>query len=262
MSYYLYHIPGKKIGVTCNLNNRVTLQQGYLPDEYEVLEVSEDVDYISEKEIQLQKEYGYRVDRQPYKNLKSKINMKINATEQTTTFPCPVNKLKGQLMDNVGLTWQTDHGQFEITKQTIPWIISNVKISYYDDQRSFIYNKAFYEAFLNPNHNPDVKPTKCTKKPLKMFENIREWAEQRGLYKNGDVKTQLIKLQEEVGELAAATLEGDKDEIIDAIGDITVVLTNLAHMNNVNIETCIAEAYNEISGRTGKMINGTFVKDE
>jgi NTP pyrophosphatase (non-canonical NTP hydrolase) len=79
---------------------------------------------------------------------------------------------------------------------------------------------------------------------------------------NGDIKTQLIKLQEEVGELAAATLEGDKDEIVDAIGDITVVLTNLAHMNNVNIETCIAEAYNEISGRTGKMINGTFVKDE
>ena len=49
------NIPGKKIGVTCNLNNRVTLQQGYLPNEYEVLEVSDDVDYISEKEIQLQK---------------------------------------------------------------------------------------------------------------------------------------------------------------------------------------------------------------
>ena len=38
--YYLYHIPGKKIGVTCNLNNRVTLTQGYSPDEYEVLDQS------------------------------------------------------------------------------------------------------------------------------------------------------------------------------------------------------------------------------
>ena len=94
-----------------------------------------------------------------------------------------------------------------------------------------------------------------------MFENIRQWAEQRGLYHEGDPKTQLIKLQEEIGELAKATLENDKPEIIDAIGDMVVVLTNLAHLNGVNIETCIAEAYNVISKRTGKMVNGTFVKD-
>ena len=50
--YYLYHIPGKKIGVTCNLNKRVTLTQGYNPDEYEVLDQSDDIDYISEKEIE------------------------------------------------------------------------------------------------------------------------------------------------------------------------------------------------------------------
>jgi len=45
--YYLYHIPGKKIGVTRDLNNRVTKQQGYFPDEYEVLDHSTDIDYIS-----------------------------------------------------------------------------------------------------------------------------------------------------------------------------------------------------------------------
>ena len=67
--YYIYHIPGKKIGVTRNLNNRVTLMQGYKPDEYEVLDSSEDVDYISEREIELQKSYGYKVDRKLYKNL-------------------------------------------------------------------------------------------------------------------------------------------------------------------------------------------------
>ena len=54
--YYLYHIPGKKIGVTRDLNNRVTKQQGYFPDEYEVLDHSTDIDYISSKEIELQKE--------------------------------------------------------------------------------------------------------------------------------------------------------------------------------------------------------------
>ena len=94
-----------------------------------------------------------------------------------------------------------------------------------------------------------------------MFELIRQWADERGIYDKGDTKTQLIKLQEEMGELAKATLEKDHDEVVDAIGDMVVVLTNLAHLNNVHIETCIAEAYNVISKRKGKMINGTFVKD-
>ena len=67
--YYIYHIPGKKIGVTRNLNNRVTLTQGYKPGEYEVLDQSDDIDYISNKEIELQKSYGYKNDTKLYKNL-------------------------------------------------------------------------------------------------------------------------------------------------------------------------------------------------
>ncbi len=63
-----------------------------------------------------------------------------------------------------------------------------------------------------------------------------------------------------MGELAKATLERDKAEVMDAIGDMVVVLTNLAHLHGMNIETCIAEAYKVISKRKGKMINGTFVK--
>ncbi len=62
--YYLYHIPGKKIGVTSNLNNRVTLIQGYKADEYEVLDSSDDIDYISDKEIELQMSYGEKGERQ------------------------------------------------------------------------------------------------------------------------------------------------------------------------------------------------------
>ena len=56
--YYLYHIPGKKIGVTRDLNTRVTLMQGYKENEYEVLEQSDDINYISDREIELQKSYG------------------------------------------------------------------------------------------------------------------------------------------------------------------------------------------------------------
>ena len=76
--YYLYHIPGKKIGVTRDLNKRVTVTQGYKPDEYEVLDSSEDINYISDLEIELQKSYGYKVDRQKYNNL---TNHKSNQEE-------------------------------------------------------------------------------------------------------------------------------------------------------------------------------------
>ena len=145
--YYLYHIPGKKIGVTRNLNNRVTLMQGYKEGEYEVLEQSDDINYISDREIELQTSYGYKRDIKLYKNLFNK--MKINVTEQTTTFPLPINKLKGRLMDNVGLKWQhPEFGTFELTTKNIPWIMQNVKTSMFNNDRSYIYNKAFYEAFL------------------------------------------------------------------------------------------------------------------
>jgi NTP pyrophosphatase (non-canonical NTP hydrolase) len=66
---------------------------------------------------------------------------------------------------------------------------------------------------------------------------------------------------EEAGELAKALLQNDKEEIQDAVGDMVVVLTNLAELEGMSIEDCIDSAYTEISARTGKMINGTFVKD-
>jgi NTP pyrophosphatase (non-canonical NTP hydrolase) len=250
--YYLYHIPGKKIGVTRNLNNRVTLIQGYKENEYEVLEQSEDIDYISDREIELQKSYGYKVDRKLYKNLFKKMN--INATQQTSTFPVPINKLKGRLRDNIGLTWRTDFGQFKITKQNIPWIMANVKESMYNSNRCYVYNKAFYEAFFNPHHTPQPYPS------TSRFDLIRTWAEDKGIYDKGNSHTQYVKLQEEAGELAAALLNEDKLEIQDAIGDIVVVLTNLAELEGFKIEKCIDAAYNEIANRTGVMHNGTFVK--
>ena len=249
--YYLYHIPGKKIGVTRDLNTRVTLIQGYKENEYEVLEQSDDIDYISDREIELQKSYGYKVDRKLYKNLFNK--MKINATEQTSTFPVPLNKLKGHLMDNIGLQWRTYQGQFEINEQTIPWIMANAKISMYNEERSYIYNKAYYEAFIA---EPAVED-----KPGNVFDDIRSWATDKGIYDKGSSGVQYLKLIEEAGELADALLKKDKAEIQDAIGDMVVVLTSIAKFEDMFIEDCIKSAYDVIAKRTGKMVNGTFVKD-
>ncbi len=258
MTYYLYHIPGKKIGVTCDLNNRVTVQQGYGPGEYEILDESDDIDYISIREIQLQKAYGYKVDHKLYKNLKPKTNMRINVTEQTTTFPCPKSDLKKNLLRNSGLVWETEHGTFQINEHTIAWIVDNAKTSMYNDRRCYIYNKAFANNFPKGY----IVKDKNVKTSKSVFDDIRKWARVRGIYDSGDQKTQYVKLQEEAGELAKALLNKDEVEIQDAIGDMVVVLTNLAELCDFRIEDCIDAAYNEISNRKGMMINGTFVKTD
>ena len=69
------------------------------------------------------------------------------------------------------------------------------------------------------------------------------------------------KLVEEVGEICRAVLKDNHRDVVDGIGDAVVVLTNLAELQGTSIEHCIAEAYNEIKDRTGKMDNGTFKKD-
>jgi len=97
---------------------------------------------------------------------------------------------------------------------------------------------------------------------MKKFELIRQWAANRGIYEKGDPITQYCKLQEESGELAKALLEKNEAEIVDAIGDIVVVLTNIAFQKGYFIEDCIDSAYTEIKNRKGKMENGTFKKNK
>ena len=286
MTYYIYHIPGKKIGVTRDLEKRVTEQQGYEPHEYEVLAEYKDIDLASVMEIGLQKEYGYRVDETPYNKLKfNNKEMNINITEQTTTFPCPMNKVKGQLMDNMGMEWETEHGNFSITKNTIDWIMKNIQISRYNSERCYIYNKAFARYYDNndPYNGKTIagglmndrlynKKCKNTDQPQfserdcycinpSQFDLIRTWANDRGLYDGGDPKTQALKLVEEVGETCRAILKEDAPEMIDGIGDCVVVLTNLAELIGTPIEECIDRAYDEIKNRKGKMVNGTYKKD-
>ena len=266
MIYYLYHIPGKKVGVTTNLEERVHKQQGYYPGEYEIIETSEDIDFISAGERIMQKCYGYKVDEVLYSELKFNNNMNINVTEQTTTFPCPTNKLKGQLMDNMGMKWETEHGPCIITNESIKWIMKNVVTSKYNTERCYVYNKAFARWFDNNDAHETrtggiMMDYKKTCETMCRFDKIRLWAEDRGLYHKGDPKTQTLKLMEEAGEICRAVLKKDEEQIIDGIGDCVVVLTNLAHLAGTSIEECIDAAYNEIKDRTGKMSNGTFKKD-
>ena len=145
--YYIYHIPGKKIGCTSDLYERVTNQQGYETGEYEILYKTPNIDHASKMERILQKDYGYRVDLKPYNELSNNNkfnlnNMKINVTEQTTTFPCPLNKLKGRLMDNLEMRWQTEHGDVYLDDGLAKWIVKNAKTSMFNTERCYVYNKA------------------------------------------------------------------------------------------------------------------------
>lgn len=151
-------------------------------------------------------------------------------------------------------------------------VIVNAKVSMYNPERTYIYNNKLVQiagtgsndfksiAVNDPTYVYDYKPTAACGKCV--FPKIRDWAKQRGIFDKGDVKTQYVKLMEEAGEVAKALLTNDKAEIKDGIGDMVVVLTNLAHLAGFTIEECIDEAYDVISKRQGNMINGSFVKNE
>jgi len=97
---------------------------------------------------------------------------------------------------------------------------------------------------------------------MQEFDLIRQWATQKGIYEHSTVKEQTLKLGEEFGELCQAALKSSGEDLEDAIGDMVVVLTNIAHMHGTSLEACVVGAYNEIKDRTGKMKNGSFVKDK
>lgn len=95
-----------------------------------------------------------------------------------------------------------------------------------------------------------------TLKPL-----VEQWFVDRGLDKR-DGSGQLEKLQEEVDELKQAYIEVNREEEIDAVGNILVVLIGYCLQRGLDIEECLSVAYNVIKNRTGKVVNGVFVKDE
>jgi hypothetical protein len=62
--YYIYHIPNVKIGCTKNPSNRIKQQTS---NDYEILETHTDIHIASQREIELQKQYGYSIDKSTYK---------------------------------------------------------------------------------------------------------------------------------------------------------------------------------------------------
>ena len=245
--YKIYHIPGVKIGCTTNVKKSVEEEQGYKPGEYDILYETDDIVEASEAERNLQKELKYKTDIKLYKDLFRKKMNKHSSSQATTTFKISPNNINAEFLKDI--TLELSEGIYELNNEDyIDWILNNVHASQFGPGTCYIYNKAFTKAFKSNGTSA--------------FNKIRDWAKDRNLYQKGDSKTQYVKLMEEAGELAQALLKQDKAEIKDAIGDMVIVLANLSELEGFKIEDCIDESFNVISKRTGKMVNGTFVKDE
>lgn len=244
--YYIYHIEGVKVGCTVNPAKRIVVQQGY--SDFKILAKTKCIDEASRLEFEWQNKLGYKNDIRTYKQTIN--NFMIHITKTTVTFKKTFNKS----FDNY--TWPTNieldsEYNIEVNQEVKAYILRNNFKSAHNNER-YIYVqslKNFWDVINKPKIN------------LEIFDNIRTWAKDRGLYDKGNAQTQYVKLIEEAGELAQAILKQNPKEIEDAIGDMVVVLTNLAHLNAMSIEECIHSAYNEIKNRKGKMQNGTFVKE-
>jgi NTP pyrophosphatase (non-canonical NTP hydrolase) len=95
------------------------------------------------------------------------------------------------------------------------------------------------------------------------INDIRAWGQDKGITGDnakGTPAGQLCKLEEEVLELQTAWVDNNKAEMIDAIGDITVVLILLSELLGLHYEQCVQSAYDVISKRKGVMVDGQFVK--
>jgi NTP pyrophosphatase (non-canonical NTP hydrolase) len=94
-----------------------------------------------------------------------------------------------------------------------------------------------------------------------LIKQVEEWAEAKGILAHATTIRQAEKTLEETNELICAILNEDSAEIKDAIGDIIVTIIIQAKMQGLTIEECLQSAYDVISKRTGKMMNGQFIKD-
>lgn len=90
---------------------------------------------------------------------------------------------------------------------------------------------------------------------------VIEWAENKGILEKATTAAQANKTMEECQELIDAIQDDNRDEISDALGDILVTIIIQAKMQNMSLIECLEGAYNVIAKRTGKMVNGQFVKD-
>ena len=94
-----------------------------------------------------------------------------------------------------------------------------------------------------------------------LIDAVRDWGREKGI-NNAD--KQLMKVFEETNEITREFVRGryDTPEVVDSLGDSVVTLIILADILGYDIRDCLLGAYEVISKRTGKNVDGNFVKSE
>lgn len=98
-----------------------------------------------------------------------------------------------------------------------------------------------------------------------LIRAVVDWAEQKGIFDKGTIKSQTEKFLEEVKELEeelGCYNKYSNEHVMLEMGDVLVTLILLAEMHNFSIFEALQMAYDKISKRKGKMVGGVFVKEE
>jgi len=131
---------------------------------------------------------------------------------------------------------------------------------------NLIYNKNSNVGITPAGYNPKSKLIINVNERIMKYNELESlviaWATQKGILDKGTPAAQCDKTLEEVFELHEAIFKNDRDEIIDALGDILVTIIIQAEMQGLKLEDCLQSAYNVISKRKGQMIDGQFVKEK
>ena len=272
--FTIYHLPQlKKIGCTSRFDERMKEQDIDPPFDQYIKFKTNDMEEASFVEEELRKFYKYKPDSpmsyiEKYgSHSRDGVIKKISNTPSVGWNELYVGASKDALRDDMNKYKSVILGasgeQYTFGPEKYELLIKKAKASQYKDfyWQITTLKKIHAEKIEEVQSGCDTDGACCHNNCIPEFQQIRDWATDKGIFSKGDAKTQYLKLQEEAGEVARAILKNDEPEIIDGLGDVLVVLINLSHLCGYRLEDCLAEAYEVISKRKGKMVNGTFVKD-
>jgi NTP pyrophosphatase (non-canonical NTP hydrolase) len=93
-----------------------------------------------------------------------------------------------------------------------------------------------------------------------LVQKVISWHYDRNLIEGSSDKDQTLKLLQELGELSDSVCKGK--DLKDDLGDMLVVIINIAERNKLTLFDCLSKAYDDIKDRKGKMVDGVFVKEQ
>lgn len=129
-----------------------------------------------------------------------------------------------------------------------------------EETNNCIHDQLARMEMLNTSTSSINKFPLCPTDSLEVYVNkICKWHHDRNLINGSTDKDQFCKLIQEAGELSDNICKGKN--IADDIGDMIVVLINIAERNDLTLANCLERAWNDIKDRKGKMVDGVFVKE-